>query len=91
MTSLAHTPVLRRPVRTNRTDSGTLSRTSRVNHALARSVDPTPKAKHPSAPAMQVCESEPTTTCPGRATSSMMMLWQIPSEPADLPSLATSP
>ena len=34
----------------------------RVNHALAMSVEPTPNAKQPSAPAMHVCESVPATS-----------------------------
>jgi hypothetical protein len=70
-----------RAAEVTRTDSGTRTRTSRVNHALAMSVLPTPKAKQPRAPAMQVCESVPATTWPGRAMSSMTALWQMACEP----------
>ena len=50
MTSLAETPGRSLPSRTKRAVSGTVTRTSLVNHALAMSVEPTPKAKQPSAP-----------------------------------------
>ena len=36
-------------------------RMSLVYQALAMSVEPTPKAKQPSTPAMHVCESVPIT------------------------------
>ena len=91
ITSLAHTPSRSRPRRTKRAVSGTCTRTSRVRHALAMSVEPTPNAKQPSAPAMQVCESVPMTSCPGSASSSMTLLWQMASEPTSFPSRCTSP
>ena len=50
------------------------------------SVEPTPNAKQPSAPAMQVCESVPATSWPGSASSSITLLWQMASEPTSLPS-----
>jgi hypothetical protein len=65
ITSLALTPSRRRFFSTKRTVSGTFTRTSRVNHALAMSVEPTPKANAPSAPAMQVWLSVPVMTWPG--------------------------
>ena len=48
------------------------------------SVEPTPNAKQPSAPAMHVCESVPATSCPGSAISSITLLWQMASEPDEL-------
>jgi hypothetical protein len=47
--------------------SGTVRRTAPVTNALAMSVVPTPNATQPSAPLCGVCESVPTTTCPGSA------------------------
>ena len=91
MTSFAHTPARKRPVSMKRAVSGTRTRTSRVSHALAMSVEPTPNAKQPSAPAMHVCESVPATTCPGSASSSITLLWQMASEPTSFPSRCTSP
>ena len=91
ITSLAHTPGRSLPVSSKRADCGTVTRTSRVIHALAMSVEPTPNAKHPSAPAMQVWLSVPMTSCPGKASSSMTMLWQMASEPTSFPSRCTSP
>ena len=67
MTSFAHTPARKRPVSVKRAVGGTRTRTSRVSHALAMSVEPTPNAKQPRAPAMHVWLSVPTTTCPGSA------------------------
>ncbi len=81
MMSLAVVPAGSAPRRVTRTLSGTRTRTSSVNHALAMSVEPTPKAKQPSTPAMQVWLSVPTTTCPGSARSSTTALWQMASEP----------
>ena len=50
MMSLAVVPAGSAPRRTTRTLSGTRTRTSSVNHALAMSVLPTPKAKQPRNP-----------------------------------------
>ena len=91
ITSLAHTPSLSLPRSTKRALSGTVTRTSRVSQAFAMSVEPTPKAKQPSAPAMHVWLSVPATSCPGRASSSMTLLWQMASDPTSLPSRWTSP
>ena len=54
MTSLAVVPGGSVERSVTRTVSGTRTRTSSVNHAFAMSVEPTPNAKHPSTPAMQV-------------------------------------
>ncbi len=91
MTSFAQTPSGSLPRRLKRAVSGTVTRTSLVNHAFAMSVDPTPNAKHPSAPAMHVCESVPATSWPGSASSSITLLWQIASDPTSFPSRWTSP
>ena len=40
---------------------------------------------------MQVWLSVPITSCPGRASSSITMLWQMPSLPTVSPSRSTSP
>ena len=66
--------------------SGTVTRTSFVYQAFAMSVEPTPNAKQPSAPAMHVWESVPQTSWPGSASSSITLLWQIASEPTRRPS-----
>ena len=55
------------PLISTRTDSGTVTRTSRVVQELKTSVVPTPNATHPRAPLCGVCESEPMITCPGSA------------------------
>ena len=91
ITSFAHTPGRSLPVSTKRAVSGTVTRTSRVIQAFAMSVDPTPNAKQPSAPAMQVWLSVPMTSCPGSASSSTTLLWQMASDPASFPSRCTSP
>ena len=62
ITSFAQTPFFNRPFSTKRAVSGTVTRTSFVYQAFAMSVEPTPNAKHPSAPAMHVCESVPATS-----------------------------
>ena len=81
MTSFAHTPARSLPRSTNRTVSGTRTRMSRVNQAFAMSVDPTPKAKQPSAPAMHVCESVPSNTSPGRVCPRAgSAAWQTPAK-----------
>ena len=91
ITSLAQTPERSSPRRLTRTDSGTLTRTSLVNQLFAMSVEPTPNAKQPIAPAMQVWLSVPMTSWPGSAMSSMTMLWQMPSLPTSWPPRCTSP
>jgi len=67
MKSLAVTPRGRDPRISIFTDSGTVTRTSRVVQELKMSVVPTPNATHPSAPLWGVWESEPMITCPGSA------------------------
>ncbi len=62
ITSFAQTPLFIVPLRMKRAVSGTVTRTSFVYQAFAMSVEPTPNAKQPSAPAMQVCESVPATS-----------------------------
>src|SRR5882762_11301127 len=63
------------------TVSGTVSRTSFVIHELKIAVVPTPKARHPTAPACGVWESLPMITIPGSAWDSRILEWQIASEP----------
>ncbi|MNV56647.1 hypothetical protein D3C71_1489430 [compost metagenome] len=65
--SLAVTPGGKAPASSMRSDAGIVRRTAPVTKALAMSVVPTPNATHPSAPLWGVCESVPTTTCPGSA------------------------
>jgi hypothetical protein len=66
-TSLAVTPSGSRPSRSTRSTGASVVRTAPVMKAFAMSVVPTPKATQPSAPLCGVCESVPTTTCPGSA------------------------
>ena len=86
--SLATTPLLGLPVTQKRTVSGTETRMSLVYQVLAMSVEPTPNANVPSAPAVHVWLSVPTTTSPGSAMSSRTALWQMASLPE--PSLDSS-
>ncbi len=54
-------------------------------HELKIAVVPTPKATQPIAPECGVCESVPTTSCPGSAYDSSIFEWQIASEPSRRP------
>src|SRR5680860_1076974 len=64
MRSFAVTYGPNRPWNSKRKVSGTRNQTFPVAMAPARSVDPTPVAKAPTAPYVHVCESAPTTTSP---------------------------
>src|SRR6266513_797289 len=77
MKSFAVTFGWRLPRTVTFTDSGTFTRTSFVIHELKTSVVPIPNAMQPIAPECGVCESEPTTTCPGSALLSEIALLQL--------------
>ena len=79
--SFAVTPRGGVPAISMRSTSGTVIRTALVTIALAMSVVPTPKARHPSAPLCGVWESVPAISWPGRAYISAIIAWEMPSEP----------
>jgi hypothetical protein len=84
MTSLAHTPGRSSTVEHEAHRLGHLHAHVLREPGVGHVGEPTPNAKQPSAPAMQVCESVPATICPGSAISSITLLWQM----ASLPTLA---
>ena len=67
ITSFAMTPFGSAPSRWKRIVSGTLTSSLPVPMMKPASVLPMPVANSPNAPAMQVCESVPKSTSPGRA------------------------
>ena len=64
--SLVITPADSAPCHKTRMVSGTFSQVCPVTSTPSISVEPMPVANAPSAPPIQVCESVPSTTLPGR-------------------------
>ena len=76
-TSLAPTPVGITPARTTLMLSGTRSHTFPVRKAPARSADPIPVAKAPTAPQVTVWLSAPTTRSPGLTRPVSSATWKL--------------
>ncbi len=76
-TSLAPTPAPGLPSSNTLTTSGTRNQTRPLSRAPARSAEPTPVAKAPTAPHITVCESAPTTRSPGDTLLVSRATWKL--------------
>ena len=73
--SLAVAQAPRRPLMMSWMLSGTRSHSSPVAQMAAISLRPTPAPNAPSQPKCGVCESAPSTVCPGETSASSLSTW----------------